>query len=292
MNMIYSWATDLHLNFIGSRPGAVDALGGYMKKESPNSEVLFITGDTSEGPYLKDHLLTLQKTTGKTIYFIAGNHDFYNSSWDQIEKLLKTLPSNIIFLDNIDYIKHSDDICIIGQSGWFDGILDRKKGFVVGETMRIGECKFDPQDLVLQKAEERSKAQALLFEEKVRKAYADGFRKIVFLTHAPPFSKASWHEGKHSEPGWLGIMTSGHMGLSIQHMSDTFKDLDIVVLCGHTHSYGEYNRGDRVKVLTGNAIYYNPWFVDGFSQFKLEDLFAFDKQVTSWPFDKSDTDRL
>jgi predicted phosphohydrolase len=290
--MKYSWATDLHLNFIGSRPGAVDALGDYMKNDTPNSEVLLITGDTSEGPYLKEHLVTLQKTTGKIIYFIIGNHDYYGSAWGSLEDSLEDLPENIILLDNLNYIKHSEEICIIGQSGWFDGILDRKKGFVIGETQRIGGCKFDPPDLILQKAETRSKTQALYFEGKVKQAYADGFRKIVFMTHAPPFAKASWHLGNHSEPGWLGIMTSGHMGVSIQHMSDTYKDLDIVVLCGHTHSSGEYNRGDRIKVLTGDAQYYNPWFVTGFSEFKLEDLFVFDKQITNWSFDKSDTERL
>lgn len=277
----FAWATDLHLNFIDRTQQSILLCGKYMA-ESCQADILLLTGDTSEGLKLRGHLQALQAGWGKPIWFVLGNHDYYGTDWQGARKDLEGLPEQFVFLDPAEPVL-INGIAVVGQSGWFDSILDPKYEMALGETARLACCTFDPRDLIREKMVAQSRQEALQAYRKIEASYQQGARKVVLLTHAPPYKLASWFQGKHSDPGWLGIMTSYHMGRVIDRAVTENPDLEVVVLCGHTHSPGEYHRGPRIKVLTGPAQYSAPQEIPGFSAFDLRTLFE-PGRVTDWPF--------
>jgi predicted phosphohydrolase len=284
--------TDPHLCFLDSKPGEpVKELGRYLAKDYPEAEVMFITGDIAEAPSVRRHLLALHSGWLKPIWFCLGNHDYYHSAWGEVEKTLQDLPEGVRFLDPLSAIPVGD-VAVLGQSGWFDALAARSKAMAIGETQRLQGCQYDPPDLVIRKMQTQSKQQAERVANKAREAYQAGFRKVVILTHAPPYTLASWHQGARSDLDWVGIMTSLTMGLEIDILVDQHPDLQVVVLCGHTHSAGEYHRGDRIKVLTGPAQYWLPQEIAGFTNRELASLFEPGRLAPDWPFATSDLGSL
>ena len=71
--MRVAWATDVHLNFVdeaGSRDFA-DSIA------DSNADALLLGGDITEAPSLAGTLESLASAIDRPIYFVLGNHDYY-----------------------------------------------------------------------------------------------------------------------------------------------------------------------------------------------------------------------
>lgn len=282
-----AWITDPHLNFIALAPGTpIQALGRALRDENPRAQTLLITGDISEGPYLRDHLKAIKEGWGRDIWFCLGNHDYWKVGWDEAERLCKGIPGTIqLGVPGGDWIQiPGNGIALVGQAGWCDARLSRSQAAAIGETKACGPFPYHPDGLVIENMLARAQAQAKQAKTAILAAYLHGNRSVVLATHFPPYRLASWHQGAPSEDAWLGLMTSGSMGGMIDQLVESFLDLQVTVLCGHTHSKGEYHRGDRIKVLTGGACYGAPDVVPGCGDMDFQSLFTPGRIMLGWDF--------
>lgn len=289
--MKITWATDLHLDKLANLPGnPAKALGEYLRKDHPESEALLVTGDISIARSLRQHLAYLQEGFGAPVYYVLGNHDYYGKSWEQVAKSLRNWDQpNQVFLDQASPLLLTEDIWLVGRSGWFDARLCRSVEMAVGETRCIMDAKFDPSTLVLEKMRHYADRQADHARRDLKEAYQKGARKVLFLTHYPPYQEATWHEGKQSEGAWLGIMTSITMGLTLDRFKAEAPDCQITVLCGHTHSPGECHRSNGIRVLTGKSVYNYPDAVPGFGCHDPQEFFREGRLAPdSWPLSTSE----
>ena len=101
-------------------------------------------------------------------------------------------------------------------------------------------------------------------ESTLREAVELGYRHIVLATHVPPYSGAAWHEGNISDDEWQPWMSNQAMGDVLDKFVGDHPSVEILVLCGHTHSPGAYERGPRLRVLTGKSEYGQPCVSDVF----------------------------
>lgn len=103
----------------------------------------------------------------------------------------------------------------------------------------------------------KAKQETVIGEANLRKA-CESHKYVIFVTHVPPFPEATWHEGQQSNNDWLPIMCNVTMGDMLLAMAHEFPDVQILVLCGHTHSQGTYKAASNLIVLTGQSDYRYP----------------------------------
>jgi Icc-related predicted phosphoesterase len=88
---------------------------------------------------------------------------------------------------------------------------------------------------------------------------ACGLRKrVILLTHVPPFREACWYEGKVSDDDWVPHFASKASGDAIVQVMDEHSECELLVLCGHTHGAGVVSIRPNVLVKTGGAEYGRP----------------------------------
>ena len=95
----------------------------------------------------------------------------------------------------------------------------------------------------------------------LRVALADALprsRRVIVLTHVPPFREACWHEGAISDENWLLHFTCQAVGDVLLAGADAHPEAELTVLCGHTHWGGEGTVRPNLRVLTGGAVYGKP----------------------------------
>jgi hypothetical protein len=83
-------------------------------------------------------------------------------------------------------------------------------------------------------------------------------RRVVALTHVPPFREACWHEGRLSNGNWLPHFTCTAAGDAMAVVRRAHPDRELLVLCGHTHGAGEAEVLPNLRVRTGGAVYGAP----------------------------------
>ncbi|MBC8503965.1 MAG: metallophosphoesterase [Anaerolineales bacterium] len=75
-----SWLTDIHLEFLGTD----EALEFIDKTAASVPDIVLIGGDAGTARNLEFFLSAFDEQMRCPIYFVLGNHDFYNGSIKQI----------------------------------------------------------------------------------------------------------------------------------------------------------------------------------------------------------------
>ena len=83
-------------------------------------------------------------------------------------------------------------------------------------------------------------------------------KKIIVVTHIPPFKEACMHKGKESDDHWLPYFSSKATGDVLTKIAQENPDIEFLVLCGHTHSQANYQPFENLIVKAGKAKYYQP----------------------------------
>lgn len=83
-------------------------------------------------------------------------------------------------------------------------------------------------------------------------------KKVIVLTHVPPFREATWHEGHVSNDDWLPYFSCKAVGDVLVKVMESRPDCHLTVLCGHTHGGGVATILPNLQVITGAAVYGHP----------------------------------
>ena len=247
------WTSDTHLNFLNYPE--------QFGKELSNSfsDGLIITGDVSDSTRFDKNLKALATTYQKPIYFVAGNHDFYDSSFKQMDLKLKSYNGRIQYLPKT-MVKFGE-CCLIGNSNWYDVFYGNEKSRVsMNDFILIHEFRetYSDSDELLARIRERSHKMSKVLKNDLTAAITIS-DKIFIALHVPPYEQATWHEGKQSDSDWLPYFSSKLTGDVIDEFGKKYPEKKFIVLCGHTHSGGYYKRSDNIEVYTGGSKYGQPY---------------------------------
>lgn len=256
--MSLAWVTDIHLNFLDT-----SGIATFCQRiAAMGADGVIVSGDISEAHELATHLELLATHLARPVYFVIGNHDAYRGSIAGTKatatrvaassQWLRYLPvSGVIPIDGVT--------CLVGVDGWADTRLgDWAESRVrLNDYLLIDELRGHTQAQLATVLQAISDAEAALARTLVRDAL-DRFKRVVFVTHVPPFEGAAWHEGKISDADWLPHFSSRSMGEMLLEEIDERSDRELLVLCGHTHGAGVYRPRSNVEVRTGGADYGAP----------------------------------
>lgn len=257
--MKLAWLTDIHLNF--ASPRAFDELCESIEDVDPDA--VLIGGDIGEAFDVGFYLKALDARLQRPIYFVLGNHDFYGGAGiaeirRQISILCEQNP-RLSWLPACGVVPLSDRTALVGHDGWADGRFGDflKSGVVLNDYRHIPDLTGLDTLTRLARLRELGDEAAAHLREYLGRALRV-YRKVIVLTHVPPYREACWHEGAISNDHWLPHFSCQAAGEAIAEVVRRHPEHEILVLCGHTHSSGEVEILPNLRVWTGAAEYGRP----------------------------------
>jgi Icc protein len=259
------WTTDLHLDH------APQNLQERWLSSIANHtfDGLLIGGDISEGGKTTSWLREIAQRVKKPIYFVLGNHDFYDDSIRLVrQKIIRMCREyqNLHYLTDCSAVRlgvatdsESNPTYLIGEDAWGDATTgDFDQSFVqLNDFSRIGDflsLKPEQQKLELQRLGLQS-AQRLASK---LSAIHENMARIVVLTHVPPFVESCWYEGKTADRHWSPFFVCGQTGEVLKSHATNHPNHEIVVLCGHCHHSGITQLTQNLIIYTGEASIGHP----------------------------------
>jgi predicted phosphohydrolase len=282
--MKYVHITDTHLDFLFD-PSLLDyqeamvrahfkSLDNFLEKIISSSERdILLTGDISSGTYIQSHLEYIGnffKENKRRLFFVLGNHDFYDSSFKKVKEEVKSVVEtekfkNVLFyLSSKSFFDKQTKTLFVGADGWYDGEYSP----FLDTTVEMNDYYTIVELNAL-----RTKSVALLREECKCLSLADARQvkidiefgiaafspeKIIVLTHVPPFKELSTHKGKISNETWLPCFTSKFFGDMILKVAQNNRGINFHLFCGHSHDKAEYKPLTNLTCFTGHSEYNAP----------------------------------
>ena len=256
--MILVWTTDLHLNSVPT-----PAWEQWIQKiTSQGADGIVITGDISEGNDVVRQLRRLADATRVPIYFVLGNHDFYESSFhatrhDVIHACREH--AQLHYLTDLSPIQLTPTSHLLGDDGWADATVGNfeKSTIRLNDFDQIDDFKKSGETAWKEQLQQIGAASAERIQTKLSQLPPNA-QQVLVLTHAPPFREACWYEGKTTDDNWAPFFVSGQVGTELMQFSQRRPECELTVLCGHTHHAGVARLAANLIVHTGAAVYGHP----------------------------------
>ena len=257
------WLTDIHLNFVNKE----DRMRFYQKLIKTSSDKILITGDIAESSSVCEILKEMTSTIKKPIYFVLGNHDYYRGQVAQVRKKIIDLTKAEQFLYWLPASgpqNFGNETLLLGADGWADG----RYGDYANSRVAINDSRMISDLLhyeIVGKYQLLEKMQELANQDahQLKVSLVDAIRKqrpkkIIIMIHVPPFKETCLYEGKISNDDFLPFFASKAMGAVLIQIAQENDGIELLVLCGHTHSKAHWQLCDNLTVKVGAAEYTTP----------------------------------
>ncbi len=256
----FVWMTDIHLDCLGQ--SQIIEWCQKVKQNNIDCEGVLITGDIALAPILFASLRTLREHLEMPLWFVCGNHDFWDGSIVEIRKeILKgdLAKDGIVWLGGVEYVPFGESIALVGHDGWYDALNGdpKKSRFVMNDWFRTEEFSGNLHNVV-STARKLAAGAVTHIENACNKAIDDGRTKIIMLTHFPPFAESCFYRGQRTHEHALPWYSSRMMGEALSLLSEKHPAINFTVLCGHTHSFSDIAIRPNLRVVVGNSDYGSP----------------------------------
>jgi 3',5'-cyclic AMP phosphodiesterase CpdA len=236
------WISDAHLDHL--TPHATRAWFDLIG--SSRADMLLLGGDLTVAPLLTGTLRKIAGRFGGRVAFVAGNHDYYGGNTSGIRSALAKIDTVITFEPGCrsEPLLLEPDVFLCGSGGWGDA----RAGTAIAPVMPLCDERFIV-DLGGRKLETRLgqfgclSARHLLRQLNMIPQTA---RHVIILTHVPPWTEATWHEGHPSYEASQARSCWEYGGRTIRQFAQRRPKTRITVLCGHTHSGGVWKSGNII----------------------------------------------
>lgn len=253
-----AWATDLHFEF--ATIDAVVAFCEHVIAQAP--EALLLAGDVAQAPTVARYLRALDLALPMPIYFVLGNHDFYRGSIAAVRGAMEELTAasrHLVWMPRAGVVRLGSDTALIGHDGW----ADARCGDYASSRVRLNDYRLIEELTGLTREKRRSVLEQLgdqaaaHFAQVLPDALAQ-HRRVIALTHVPPFPETSWYQGRIADPDWLPHFCSAAVGHVFLSTMEAYPEHELLVLCGHTHTGGAIQVRPNLRVVVGSARYGQP----------------------------------
>lgn len=252
------WLTDIHLNFLDHYK--LNAFLKSLKAKAPDA--LFISGDIGEANSVARYLRKMESELSVPIYFVLGNHDFYQGAVGSVRSEIDALTQhsqNLVWLTKSGYIELKPGVGLLGQDSWADG----RFGDYANTGVELNDFRLIKDLRYSQKADRLRIMQMYADDAAEITSYQlsridRSLRKLIYLTHVPPFRESCWHVGAISGEDWLPYFSCKVVGDALRRFAESHPKTQVTVLCGHTHSSGIAQILPNLTVYTGGAEYGKP----------------------------------
>jgi predicted phosphohydrolase len=253
-----AWVTDPHLEWLSEEKLEVF----FASLAESETEGVLVSGDISYSKRIKYHLKMFSQLP-MPVYFVLGNHDFYESSFSYVHDMVRRSVKdhkNLTWLTESVPIRLTERTFLIGHDGWADGRagMGQRSGFLLNDYRAISDFRglsigatFSLMQAQADIASRRLKIQISKIIEPTEKQH------VIVVTHAPPFAKACRYMDGPTSPEYIPHFSNVNMGKALE-IASASTGVRISVLCGHTHEECRVNINDKIAVWVGWASYGSP----------------------------------
>lgn len=260
--MQLAWLTDIHLNFLDDEAREVF----YQKILDTHCDSVLISGDIAEATDIANVLSEIDEHVKRPIYFVLGNHDYYRGQVKEVRQAMTDLSNThdkLYWLPAAGLQELENKTILLGQDGWADGRFGdyQNSRVALNDSRMIAELfqgKIIGKYALQGKMQELADVDAALLKADLYQAVSKNPKKIIVLTHVPPFRESCMHLGQISDDEWLPYFSCKIIGDVLLEVADKFPEIDFLVLCGHTHSESYYQPLPNLTVKAGKAEYSCP----------------------------------
>jgi 3',5'-cyclic-AMP phosphodiesterase len=257
-----AWATDVHFEF-----ASVDDIVAFCQRVIDAApDALLLAGDIGQAPTVERYLRALDRALAMPVYFVLGNHDYYQGSIREVRAAMPALvagAAHLTWMPATGVVPIGTETALIGHDGWADG----RCGDFTSSRVSLNDYRLI-RELTDLTTDERLAVLHGLGDEaaahfrRVLPAALERHRFVVALTHVPPFPEATWYRGRISGPDWLPHFCARAVGEAMTEIMDAHPDQELLVLCGHTHGGGGVQIRPNLRVVVGTAEYGSPALQD------------------------------
>jgi predicted MPP superfamily phosphohydrolase len=245
------WLTDLHLDNLDAN----QVQNFYQTIQGVLPDVLLVGGDIWDGSRSLAALTALHNFLKVPIYFVLGNHDFFYGSIQMLRKLAEKEHKNTSALHYLTYsgcISLNTNVVLIGHDGWADGQAGnffQSKVFLQDYDL-IDELKNCSQVELFSRLTDLGAEAAEYLSRSLEKAFQHG-KKIILLTHVPPFVEACLYNHQIGNDNWTPHFVALQVGRSLQKIMTAHPDKELLILSGHTHCGADVIIQNNIRVVVG-----------------------------------------
>lgn len=276
--MKYVWCTDIHLNFLED-----DERYKFYDELEPYDGVI-ISGDISEAPGVRLHLLEMYWRICKPIYFVLGNHDYYRGDVQSTREQMNLFNTDEIkYLTSKGPLKLFDRVYIMGVDGWADaraGDYERSDVCMNDNRLIADLRKAGLQSHPRNRDGIRDAMRKLALEdtnnllaqfEKLKALGPKELSVVMIVTHVPPFAETARYNKEISDDDHLPYYCNVGLGDAIIQCAESMPFVRFNVLCGHTHEHYRWIHPEfrNICVNVGHSEYGEPT-ISGTFEYSLE----------------------
>jgi len=262
--MRLDWLTDPHLDHLRDE----EMLLAFVKKlHSRPSDGLLITGDIAEGPTIYEFLGLVSGAYQRPVYFVLGNHDFFggfmSDAHQEVRTVCRAVPQGILnWMTDRDFIMLDETTALVGHDGFYDGqagqaglTFSLPDFFLPGGNRDLIQALELGSRHLFRLLERLGRESAAFLRTQIQGAIRYGARRVLVITHVPPFRQASYFRGRPSEPHAVPFYVNQILGEELLELAGKFPNVKIEVYAGHTHCERVYEAADNLVVHVGRARY-------------------------------------
>lgn len=259
--------TDPHFEFL---PRAqVVAFGATCRAlaEAEGAEVVVMTGDVSTAARCDADMGAFLDGLGDGVVVAAvrGNHDYYGSSLAAVRRPRPPTASARDARTPFEEASRvlADGTHLVCVDGWYDfrcGSEERTR-IEMSDWHLIDELRGLPRDALVEVCRSLAVDSARLAISGLARGLlgpcaAGTPRRMVVATHVPPFLECALApDGRPSDADWAPIMVNVALGEALRSFAAQRPEVDLLVLCGHTHTACDTRVAPNLRVVVGPADY-------------------------------------
>lgn len=254
--MQLTWASDTHLNLVNKS----ERFDFYSQIKSAGNEGVILSGDIAEFDSLFTVLSEMETELEQAVYFVLGNHDFYSDSIANVKAKLKQFllnRPNLYYLPLSGPIKLNAKTVILGQDGWADGRYGDFKASTMTsldsqKIVDLHRANITGRDSLLTKMQQLADGDAVKLKLNLSQVKSH-YKKIIVVTHVPPFAQASCYHGLANDANSLPFFSCKAIGDILYDFAGNNPHQQVLVLCGHTHFAKDYSPLQNLTVRVAAA---------------------------------------
>ena len=252
-----AWLSDTHLDMVES--SWFDALCSEIRDS--DAQAVWLTGDIATGIDVCDWLVQIHHQTALPVYFVLGNHDYYHSSFQDVDQKIQEVllrHEGIVWMDDKDFVVLGEKTNLIGVGGWGDARAGdfHHTPIRINDHRLIQDLSNISRDEIYHRLLSRGSMMANRLSEQLFRCM--DAQTIWVLTHVPPFEEACWYKGKVGDPNWTADFVCVAVGEVLERFALEHPEKNIHVLCGHGHNRGIVHKQRNLVVHTAAAEYRKP----------------------------------
>lgn len=246
------WMTDIHAD----KKSEADVLQIIEQINEASPSYICITGDIAEHKHTVDFLNLLKSKIARPIFFVLGNHDYYQTAIEDFSSYIASLyaQTNLFYLPSYDAIALNDTTGIIGIDNWYN---------LSDHDFAQAEIRAQDFDQIIDVKGLKSNELISFFEQKYRENLKQLEKKlsltlqtydqIYVLMHVPPFHPTNFFDKETLQSAWRYYWSCDPIGKFLVEFMKGYPEKSIIILSGHTHVKGKHQPAPNIKAYVGDA---------------------------------------